>query len=202
MDWSPAAALYDCQLMLERPALRGALDLLNPTSAEELLDLGTGTGAVLRELAGRCERPQRAVGIDRSSAMLAHVPRLPEGWELTEADATALPFDDASFDLVTAAFLLHVVDGVVRDGIVREARRILRAGGRFATVTPTWPRTAIAKRLYAPIVTVATGSTGWLRGLRPLDPRPLLDAAGFRISAARDVGLGYPSLCVVAVVPG
>jgi len=46
VDWSRAAAVYDGQLVLERAAVRAALDLLGLTSEDELLDVGTGTGAV------------------------------------------------------------------------------------------------------------------------------------------------------------
>lgn len=199
VDWSRVAAIYDSQLVLERAAVRAVLDLLDLAREDELLDVGTGTGAVLRGLASRRTRPQRVVGLDQSKAMLARVPPLGMGWTLVEGDATALPFDDGSFDVVVATYLLHVLDETARERAVKEARRVLRGGGRLATVTPSWPRGMLAKRLYAPIVGVATRSDGWLASVRPLDPRPLLVANGFQITGSRCVARGYPSLCVVGV---
>lgn len=144
MDWDSRAAVYDWQLWLERPALAAALDLASTRPEERLLDLGTGTGALLRELARREERPHEAVGVDASAAMLARAPTLPAGWSLREADVTALPFPDASFEVVTAVYLLHVLERETRRGALVEARRVLAAGGRLVTVTPTAPRSALA----------------------------------------------------------
>ncbi|HUP21982.1 MAG TPA: methyltransferase domain-containing protein, partial [Thermoanaerobaculia bacterium] len=75
--WDRLARIYDCQLRLERPALHVAIDLAAVTSGERLLDLGTGTGALLRELAEREDRPHIALGIDTSRKMLAQASDLP-----------------------------------------------------------------------------------------------------------------------------
>jgi ubiquinone/menaquinone biosynthesis C-methylase UbiE len=62
--WDRLAAHYDRQLWFERAAIRRALDLAAVQRRDRVLDVGTGTGLVLRELAGRHERPASAVGID------------------------------------------------------------------------------------------------------------------------------------------
>ena len=198
MDWGRAAAFYDWQLPLERPALATALALADPRTDDDLLDVGTGTGALLRELARRPDRPRKAVGADVSAAMLRRVPALPEGWTLEQAGARRLPFADSAFAVVTAAYLLHVVDAVARREIVGECRRVLRAGGRLVTVTPAWPKTRIARLLYTPLAAAAASSSGVTIGFRPLDPRPELEQAAFTIATATYVGRGYPSLCVLA----
>ena len=197
MDWGRAAVFYDWQLPLERPALATALALADPRADDDLLDVGTGTGALLRELARRRDRPRKAVGIDVSAAMLRRVPALPGGWTVEQADARRLPFADGAFAVVTAAYLLHVIDAAERHEIIGECRRVLRAGGRLVTVTPAWPRTRIARLLYTPLAAAAS-SSGVCIGLRPLDPRRELEQAAFTIAAATYVGRGYPSLCVLA----
>ena len=198
MNWSRIAAFYDWQLPLERQALTAAIALAQPRRYDELLDVGTGTGGLLRELARCPERPYEAVGIDVSGAMLHRAPVLPEGWSVRKADARRLAFADGAFSVVTAAYLLHVVDAVTRAEIVRECRRVLRAGGRLVTVTPALPRTRLARMLYAPLAAAAGSSGGPAAGFRPLDPRPELAEAGFTVVATRYVGSGYPSLCVLA----
>jgi ubiquinone/menaquinone biosynthesis C-methylase UbiE len=199
VDWSDVAAFYDWQLPLERPALRGAVVLADPRPDDDLLDLGTGTGGLLRELASHPRRPRQAVGLDASAAMLKHVPALPPAWQLVQADARRLPFADAAFAVVTAAYLLHVVDAVSRQVIIGECRRVLCAGGRLVSVTPAQPRRRLARMLYAPLAAAATSSSGPAAGFRPLDPRGELGEAGFTIAATTYVGRGYPSLCVRAV---
>jgi SAM-dependent methyltransferase len=52
-----------------------------------------------------------------------------EQHEAVVADAVALPFGDASFDLVVAYMSLMNMDDI--DGAVREAARVLEHGGRF-----------------------------------------------------------------------
>src|ERR671925_34623 len=74
-----AARLYQRSLWLERPALRSAVSLARATPADRLLDVGTGTGALLAMLASSPNRPERAIGLDRSGSMLAAAPPLPEG---------------------------------------------------------------------------------------------------------------------------
>ena len=202
MDWSRLARAYDWQLPLERAALAAAVELAGCSPDDALLDVGTGTGGLLRELAARPGRPRIAVGVDACAAMFERARVLPLAWSLEAGDARRLPFADGSFSVVTAAYLLHVVDVTARRQIVAEARRVLRPGGRFVVVSPTWPRTRVGRALYAPLVGAAAASSAGPRSaFRPLDPRPDLQAAAFTISATRRVSCGYPSLCVLGTRP-
>jgi ubiquinone/menaquinone biosynthesis C-methylase UbiE len=198
VDWGRLAFAYDWQLPLERAALTTAIDLVAPRRDDVLLDVGTGTGGVLRELARRRDRPARVTGVDMSTGMLRKAGALPEGWSLVASDARRLPFADRTFSVVTAAYLLHVVEAGARRRIVHECRRVLESGGRLVAVTPAWPRTRLARRLYTPLAAVAGSSDGPRSAFRPLDPRPELEAAGLAVAAARHVGRGYPSICVAA----
>jgi ubiquinone/menaquinone biosynthesis C-methylase UbiE len=130
--------------------------------------------------------------------MLARAPSLPPGWRLVEADARALPFPEASFDVVTAAYLLHFLDGGDRRRVIEETRRVLAPGGRVGVVTVAPPAGPLATLVSRPVRALARRSSGALAGLRPLDPREELSAAGLRPLRARRVRAGYPSLCVVA----
>jgi ubiquinone/menaquinone biosynthesis C-methylase UbiE len=168
MDWSRLARAYAWQLPLERAALAAAIKLADPTADDALLDVGTGTGALLRELAKHPRRPRIAIGIDECRAMLERARALPAGWSVQAADARRLPFADGTFSIVTAIYLLHVVDGTARRQIVSEARRVLRPGGRLVVVTPTRPRTSLVGRGYPSIC---------IRATRPAAPPRLTIAA-------------------------
>ncbi|MHB1571511.1 MAG: class I SAM-dependent methyltransferase [Solirubrobacteraceae bacterium] len=198
MDWSRVASSYDRQLPLERTALAAAVTLAQPHVDDAWLDLGTGTGGLLRELARRRVRPRSVIGVDVCAAMLQRAQPLPEGWMLQRGDARRLPFADGVFSVVTAAYLLHVVDPATRQRILSECHRVLTAAGRLVVVTPSWPRTWFARALYAPLVAAAGSSVGPAAALRPLDPRGELEEAMFTIGASRDLRRGYPSLCVLA----
>ena len=96
-----------------------------------VLDVGCGTGnyaAVLTERVG-C----RMFGVEPSAQMRERA-RTAAPWEsLVAGAAEALPFPDASFDLVFTTDVIHHVGD--RGAYFREAERVLRPGGRLATVT-------------------------------------------------------------------
>jgi SAM-dependent methyltransferase len=142
--------------------------------------------------------PQSATGVDRAPAMLAQAPELPAGWRLLEADARALPFANESFDVVTASYLLHLLDRDDRARVIAEARRVLRPGGRLGVVTVAPPAGRLSSLASRPIRALAARSSGALAGLRPLDPREELKAAGLRPLRGRRARAVPPSLCVVA----
>lgn len=97
------APVWDARRGLETLApLAAALDRVAPPA--RLLDIGTGTGKAVRLAAERFPAAT-AVGVDLSPAMVAEARRLlPEELasrvELVVADAAALPFGDAEFQLV------------------------------------------------------------------------------------------------------
>lgn len=196
--WDRPARLYDFQLFLERIAIDQALELAAIGPGDRLLDLGTGTGVVLARLAARADAPREAVGVDRSGSMLAAAQDVPHAWRLLCADATALPFANESFDVVTAAYLLHLLEPPARSAVIAEAARVLRPGGRLIAVTVCTPRSAALASLFAPVVAIARRSRGIMAGLRVLDPRHELIDGGFRVREARRTGRGYPSLVVAA----
>ncbi|MGH2985848.1 MAG: class I SAM-dependent methyltransferase [Solirubrobacterales bacterium] len=173
--------------------------MLAISPSETLLDVGTGTGAVLREVERSAVPPARRIGVDSSSPMLIRAGAVlaPEV-ELVHADVHALPFGDASVDLVTCAYLLHLLPADARAGALSEIARLLVGRGRLGVITVAPPRGALAKIVTAPIRVVAERSSGVLAGLRPLNPTKELEEAGFEVEAARRVLAGYPSLCVVA----
>ena len=197
MDWDALATRYDAQLWLERRPLRAALELGRPERDDRLLDVGTGTGAVLKSLARRPVRPRQAIGVDSSVAMLANVGPLPAGWKVMVADINALPLESASFDVAIASYVLHVLDAPARMPALRELHRVLRPGGVLVTVTPALPLPAVHP-LHRWIVRRLEAESGARRGMLPLDPRRLLAASGFVIGETRRVWLGYHSLCVRA----
>lgn len=199
--WDELSRHYDRQLWLERSAIRGALQLLRAQHHERLLDVATGTGEVLRQLGARPDRPQRVIGIDQSAAMLSHVPALPAGWSSRLGDARALPFANARFDAAIASYVLHLLAAADLPVVLGELRRVLRPGGRLVTLTPAIPPRGPARPLARALDRLAARRPRRYGGLRALDVRPALSAAGFEVSEAQWSLRGYPTLCVLARAP-
>jgi SAM-dependent methyltransferase len=113
--------------------LSGELDRLDLPAGASILDAGCGTGGVLAELAGR--GVVAGVEPDPGSAALARE-RVP-GADVRIASAASVPFGDGRFDLVCC---LDVVEHVDDDrAVLRELRRVVRAGGRLLVTVPAHP---------------------------------------------------------------
>ena len=99
----------------------------------EVLELGSGAGAMAEALLDRyADIHLTATDIDpvmRNAASM-RLSRFGDRAEVTEADATRLPFADRSFDAVVSFIMLHhVVDW---EQALAEVARVLRPGGRLA----------------------------------------------------------------------
>lgn len=201
--WDRLAPRYGAQERFELHAIDAALRLAAPTSGERLVDLGTGTGLVLRRLAATSADPPRtAIGVDSSAAMLDRVGPLPAGWSTVLCDARATPLDDGCADVVTCAYLLHLLSAAARAAVLAEARRLLAPGPRARLVVVTvWAgkRRAGGRAVAAALRLAARLRPATWAALRPLDPSPDLAAAGLEITRGAVLPRrGYPSLVLAA----
>jgi SAM-dependent methyltransferase len=130
------------------PTTRAFLDDRSVPDGATVLDAGCGLGRTTRHLRDCLSAPRRVVGLDADADLLAVArDRSDPGGaaELTyrEGDAHDLPFDDDTFDVVFARFLLtHLPEPAEA---VAEFRRVCRPGGLVAVQEPdfatlgTWP---------------------------------------------------------------
>ena len=97
-----------------------------------VLEIGGGSGAMAAELLKRCPDVTMVV-TDFDPAMVEDATRrlrpYGERVEVRQADATALPFDDASFDTVVSFIMLHHT--VEWEKAMAEVTRVLRPGGKL-----------------------------------------------------------------------
>ena len=100
---------------------------------QALLEIGCGSGELLRELA---ERGVRVVGIDQCPEGLSQQQRSILGGRLARADAAALPLRDDTFD---AALLFDILEHVDDVRVLREVRRVLRPGACVFLSAPAFP---------------------------------------------------------------
>lgn len=126
--------------VLSAHSRRGAADsaaylLAHLRAGMDLLDVGCGPASITADLAERVA-PGRVVALDAAAGALEAARAtlsdrgLSEQVEVTSGDVMALPFEDASFDIVHAHQVLqHLADPV---GALAEMRRLTRPGGIVA----------------------------------------------------------------------
>jgi len=95
-----------------------------------ILDVACGTGVLARAAAERLGSADSIAGIDPNDGMLAVARRSAPAIEWRAGRAEALPWDDASFDVVLCQFGLMFFED--RETGLREMARVLRAAGRMA----------------------------------------------------------------------
>ena len=134
---------------------------IGETSPARILEIAAGTGAATREIARVLAPDERKVVtdlnqpmLDRAKEQLGADPRI----QWRQADALSLPFRDGEFDVVACQFGAMFFPDKVQG--YREARRVLRRGGRY--VFSVWDR--IGDNEFADVVTQA------LAELLPEDP--------------------------------
>ena len=118
------------------------LGALGPKAGDVALDVATGTGFTAVALAPLLSR---VTGIDVTHEMLEEAKRLAASEGLTNitfelGDALDINADDESFDIVTTRRATHHFADV--PGFIREAKRVLKPGGRLGIVDMSPPEGA------------------------------------------------------------
>lgn len=114
------------------------LDLVDLSGVRCALDAGCGIGVFLLPLARHlAPHGGRVVGLDLAEGTLGQARARAEAEglpvECVIGDVEALPFADASFDLVLANYMLYHVPNL--DRAIGELRRVLRPGGTMLAAT-------------------------------------------------------------------
>lgn len=149
------------------------------TAEKRVLDVGSGVGGTSRCLAK--EFGCRVTGIDlteeycRAAELLTRRIGLSDLLDYRQGDATHLPFDDASFDVVwTEHVAMNIPD---KSRLYREMHRVLKPGGTLAIYDiltgPSGP-------VLFPVPWARTPDTSFL--VRPDELRQLLEGSGFTVS--------------------
>lgn len=120
---------------------RVLIDRLALGAGEDVLDIGSGPGLLACEMAAVVGSDGSVHGIDPSESMhaIAGGRRRREGSAPVTfgmGDANALPFTDASFDVVTSTQVYEYVADM--PGALAEAYRVLRPGGRLLVLDTDW----------------------------------------------------------------
>jgi len=111
---------------------------------DAVLDIASGTGDIAFE-AAKSVPGVEAIGADFSLPMMQVGQQRPMGGRINwaGADAMNLPFDDNTFDAVTAGYLLRNVPDIPRT--LTEIYRVLKPGARFVVLDSAPPPPSLVK---------------------------------------------------------
>ena len=134
--------------------------LSGATPGSRALDLACGTGDIAFALAAR---GALVTGLDITPRMLELArakPAAPRTVTFVAGDMMALPFADASFDLVTTGYGVRNVPRI--EPALDEIRRVLRPGGLLLSLDFDRPRNAVVRAAYLGYLTVVGSVLGWM----------------------------------------
>jgi ubiquinone/menaquinone biosynthesis C-methylase UbiE len=184
---------------------QAALDLLveaaSPRPSDVSLDVACGPGSVVVTFAARVGQ---AVGLDATEAMLDEARKLAGAKGVTnvkwhQGDAYALPFADASFDIVSCRYAFHHMQEPAR--ALAEMVRVCRPGGRIvvcdalASDDPAKAVALNAMERHRDPSTVEFRPLGFYLGLFRAVALPEPEARFYGVPAERErlVAMAYPA---------
>ena len=106
-----------------------ALDAAAEVKPKRILDVGCGPGALTQRFVDELGADVCAIDTSERMVELARA----RGLDARVADAEALPYDDRSFDLVFAGWVLYHVPGLTQ--AIAECARVLERDGRLVAST-------------------------------------------------------------------
>lgn len=132
---------YNGKRKLSKSIIDGIADYVDLPDGAKAIDIGCGSGALTIAVAKKNPKAF-VVGCDRwgkehkeFSKLLCKENAKAEGCDnvtFQKGDATALPFEDESFDAVVSNYVYHNIVGLDKQELLLETLRILKKGGTFA----------------------------------------------------------------------
>lgn len=180
--YSKFAPFYDAVVFPIKKLRREVVAVSHLPPRAKVLDVATGTGAQARAFAWVAAE---VVGVDISESMLRVARRKNrfKNLKFKRADATALPFRDASFDLSSISFALHEMPKSIRERTVAEMARVTKPGGTIIVVDYATPRGLLRNVLYH---VVKLYERDHYVDFIQSDLRTLLQGAGIQIGVERE----------------
>ncbi len=179
--YNSLAWIYDVWgALTEKKARQRGIALASVQNGENVLDIACGTGLILADIA-KINRTGLNAGMDISSGMLekarARLKNTTARVELKQASAFAIPYPDATFDLVINGYMFDLMAVDAMPKLLKEFRRVLKPGGRLVLINMTEGERP-GSQIYQWIYQRAPALMGGCRGVKLAG---VLPQAGFQV---------------------
>jgi arsenite methyltransferase len=176
------------ETMYQNPDVTGqraeVLRRLELRPGEAVLDVGSGPGLLLRDLALSVGEAGKAVGLDMSTPMIEVARRRCEGLPqvaFEQGDAMKLPFPGAMFDVAVSTQVYEYVPDM--ETALAELHRVMKPGGRILILDTDWDSLVLHTRDRARQARILEIWDEHLADAHlPATLSPRLRAAGFQIT--------------------
>lgn len=176
------------EVMYQNPDVAGqrseVLARLELRAGEAVLDVGSGPGLLLRDMALSVGAGGKAVGLDMSQPMIDVAKRRCEGLAqvaFQQAEATKLPFPDVTFDAAVSTQVYEYVADMAL--ALKELHRVMKPGGRILILDTDWDSLVLYTRDRARQARILEVWDEHLADAHlPASLSPKLRAAGFQIT--------------------
>ena len=189
----------------EHTAREAGLKMLEVQAGETVLEVGYGTGHSLVQLATAAGETGRVVGVDISDGMKTVSEKtvaaggVADRVQLDVGEVPPLSYEDGMFDAVSMSFTLELFPLEIIPEVLNEVRRVLKPGGRFATVS-------MATTLEGQSDSMLEKTYKWMHqhfphivDCQPIDVVGLLESSGFEIAERQEIEIWtMPVRAVVA----
>ena len=180
-----AAAYAVSKVHSSGPDLAALVAAAGLTGSERVLDMGCGAGHTALAAAPHAAE---VVAVDLSPEMLGTASRLANergvrNVTFREADVTALPFADATFDVVTSRYSAHHYADPGQ--AVAEAARVLRPGGRLLLADTMAPEDPALDTFYNAVELLRDRSH--VRNWRRSEWTAMMRSAGFTVALVHEM---------------
>lgn len=176
-NFNKQAKSYDHSIysMYPRKCYKHVIEEIQKREYVKLLDVGCGTGEVLNRIA---TDSQKYYGLDISQNMLEKAKNKDNASNVTYilGDSEFLPFEDASFDMVTCVESFHHYPNP--QNVMKEFKRVLRPRG--CLIICDMYRKAPLRQFYNLLMKIV--NTGDVKIYTKREMRDMLERAGFRMT--------------------
>lgn len=126
------------------------VEWIDPRPGEKIIDICCGTGSLTIMLAQRLAGTGEIVGLDLSSRLLdlARKKHKPDGVAFLKGDAQDIPVSQGYFDKAVICGALHEMPRDVRQNVLAEAHRVIKANSRIVILEHNNPEKKWKRSLF------------------------------------------------------
>jgi len=140
-NYNKMSKWYDLFGSFENRFRRKGLQLLNVSSAEKILEIGSGTGRSINDISKKLDQTGMIHGIDLSNKMISKASNRAIKRKYSDrayficGDAEHLPYNSNIFDGIFISFTIELFEDQEISQILNECKRVLKHEGRICIVT-------------------------------------------------------------------